>query len=279
MIVKVLVENNDGKDICGEHGLCLYVEYKNKKYLIDSGSSDLFYTNALKMGVDIKDVDMAFLSHAHYDHSGGYLKFFEVNKNAKVYLQKSAKINEFYKITSDAKKYIGIPKGILENNEKRFEFVDGMKQIDDGIYVLNHTSSKVIDRAKRSHMCVVKNDEVLFDDFSHEQIIIFEEEDGLVCFNSCSHCGVDVAIEEIKEAFKNKEIKAYFGGFHMMGLSGVSSCSYNKSEVFDVAYKIKEMSNCKFYSGHCTGFVAYNWLEEVLKERIERFYSGKTVEI
>ena len=49
MIIKVLVENTEGEGLCAEHGLCLYVEYKGKKYLIDSGASELFAENADKL--------------------------------------------------------------------------------------------------------------------------------------------------------------------------------------------------------------------------------------
>ncbi len=87
MIVKVLVENTEGEGLGAEHGLCLYVEYKGKHFLIDSGASGLFAENADKMGVDLNRVYMAFLSHAHYDHSGGYNEFFKRNKHATAYLQ------------------------------------------------------------------------------------------------------------------------------------------------------------------------------------------------
>ncbi len=279
MIVKVLVENSPGEDLCAEHGLSLYVEYRNKKYLIDSGASELFAANADKMGVDLSDIDMAFLSHAHYDHSGGFAAFFARNQKAHVYLQKTAKNRHFLKIAGPIKKDIGIPKGMLESYNDRFVFVDGKARPDDGIYILPHSSEGILERAKHTHMCVETNNRIQFDDFSHEQTVIFEEEDGLVCFNSCSHSGVDIIINEVKEAFPGRTIKAYFGGFHMMGIAGASTCSYSKSEVQKVASVIRESSDATFYSGHCTGTVAFEWLEEILGNRLVPLQTGKTIEI
>lgn len=279
MVVKVLIENTESEGFDAEHGLCLYVEYRNRRFLIDSGASELFAANADKMGVGLDRIDMAFLSHAHYDHSSGYPEFFKRNKDAKVYLQKAAKNRYYYKIAGPIKKYIGIPEGILDEYENRFEYVDGAVKIEEGIYIVPHSMDGIIERAKHTHMCVIVDGKTQYDDFSHEQTVVFEEEDGLVCFNSCSHSGVDIVIAEVQQAFPDKKIKAYVGGFHMMGITGVDSCSYKKSEVQEVAQKLLDASDAKFFSGHCTGVIAYEWLEEVLKERLEALKTGKVFEI
>lgn len=279
MKVKVLVENTGGAGFCAEHGLCLYVEYKDKRYLIDSGASGLFAENADKMGVSLENVDTAFLSHAHYDHSGGYAEFFRRNKYAKVYLQKASVNRQYFKIAGPIKKYIGIPKGMLDEYPDRFEFINGTAKIGDGIYIVPHSSDGILERAKRTHMYTVAGNKMKLDDFSHEQTVVFEEDDGLVCFNSCSHSGVDIVIDEIKRAFPGKKIKAYFGGFHMMGIKGAASCGYSKEEVQKVAKKLVKSSDAVFFSGHCTGTVAFEWLKEVLGDRLVALCTGKVIEI
>lgn len=279
MLVKVLIENTPADGLCGEHGLCLYVEYNGKKYLIDSGASELFVANADKMGVDLGEIDTAFLSHAHYDHSSGYPKFFERNKDAKVYLQEASKNRHYFKIAGPIKKYIGIPKGMLEKYDERFVYVDGAANVDKGVHIVPHSADGILERAKHTHMCCIVDDKVQYDDFKHEQTVVFEEEDGLVCFNSCSHSGVDIVIEEVKKAFPGAKIKAYFGGFHMMGISGADSCGYRKDEVQDVANALRTSCDATFFSGHCTGTIAYEWLKEILGDRLEAFCSGKTIEL
>jgi len=279
MIIKVLIENNAGEGLCAEHGLCLYVEYNNKSYLIDSGASDLFATNAGKMGVNLDKVDKAFLSHAHYDHSSGYPRFFEQNGHARVYLQMAAKNRQYFKIAGPIKKYIGIPEGMLSKYADRFEYIDGAAKIDEGIYIVPHSQEGILERAKHTHMCIVEDGKTRYDDFKHEQTVVFEEEDGLVCFNSCSHSGVDIAISEVLKAFPNKKIKAYIGGFHMMGITGAASCSYSKEEVQSIANQLIKLTDARFLSGHCTGSIAFDWLKDILGNRLEAFQSGKVIEV
>ena len=79
MKATVLVDNISCNELAGEWGLSIYIEYGDKKILLDTGASELFLENAEKMGVSIKEVDYAVLSHAHYDHSNGMKAFFENN--------------------------------------------------------------------------------------------------------------------------------------------------------------------------------------------------------
>jgi 7,8-dihydropterin-6-yl-methyl-4-(beta-D-ribofuranosyl)aminobenzene 5'-phosphate synthase len=65
-----------------EHGLSLYIEPRNHKVLFDMGQGNLFLENAERMGVDIEAVDIAILSHGHYDHGGGIETF--LKRNARV---------------------------------------------------------------------------------------------------------------------------------------------------------------------------------------------------
>ncbi len=279
MKVKILVENTCCEGFGCEHGLSLLAEFNERNYLVDTGASGLFSENAKKMGVDLNTVDTAFLSHAHYDHSGGYNEFFEVNKHAKVFVQEASKNAYYYKILGVVKKYIGIPDDILEKYKERFEYVKGYKEPEKGVYILPHTTKNLEERGRHAHMYCVKDGKTVVDAFEHEQTVFFEEADGLVLFNSCSHAGVENIIEEVKTALPGKRIKAFFGGFHMMGALGPDSCSFTEKEVKDVAARLLSGSECTFYSGHCTGTVAYPWLKDVLGERLQPLHSGLTIEI
>ena len=67
----IVVDNISSDGIPCEWGFCTYIEAHGKKLLLDTGASDLFVENAAKLNLFIEDVDMAVLSHGHYDHSNG----------------------------------------------------------------------------------------------------------------------------------------------------------------------------------------------------------------
>ena len=85
MKITSLVENTTADPRLGkEHGLSLYIEAAGKTLLFDMGQSGLFAQNARTLGLDLAKVDLAVLSHGHYDHGGGLTHFLELNKTAPV---------------------------------------------------------------------------------------------------------------------------------------------------------------------------------------------------
>lgn len=83
----ILSDNRTDTPLLGtEHGLSAYMEYGGRRYLLDTGASDLFMLNAEKLGVDLGEVDYCLISHGHNDHIGGLSAFLEMNHKAKVIL-------------------------------------------------------------------------------------------------------------------------------------------------------------------------------------------------
>ena len=76
----VIVDNLPQGQIRGEWGLSILAGHAGKKVLIDTGASDLFAKNMRALGLSLADVDYAVLSHAHYDHANGMLRFFQENR-------------------------------------------------------------------------------------------------------------------------------------------------------------------------------------------------------
>ena len=72
--ITALVENTSADPRLGaEHGLSLYIETGAHHILFDMGQTALYAANARALGVDLAGVDLAVLSHGHYDHGGGAL--------------------------------------------------------------------------------------------------------------------------------------------------------------------------------------------------------------
>ena len=137
MKATVLADNIGEGPLAGEWGLSIYIEYENKKILLDTGASALFTENAKAMDIPLENIDFGILSHAHYDHANGMEYFFKRNRHAKFYLQKSCAEN-CYAYEEGRFRYIGIPKNLLAAYQDRLIYADGDAALCDGVYVVAH---------------------------------------------------------------------------------------------------------------------------------------------
>lgn len=267
LTAKVLIDNISDGDVKGEWGFSIYIVYGQQKILLDVGASDLFADNAMQYGINLKEVDYAVLSHAHYDHANGMKKFFALNDTAPFYMQQSkpcyAKKYLFYK-------YIGIPKHITKQYADRIRVLEGDYKLCEGVYLVAHHTDGLAAIGKREKMYQRTPKGWKPDDFSHEQSLVFDTQKGLIIFNSCSHGGAANIIQEVANAFPDKKVYGLIGGFHL----------YNKTckEVEEVAARIKETGISYVCTGHCTSHKAYRILQEALGEKMHQLHVGMEME-
>jgi len=88
--LSLLVEDSLSKsrqDLIAEHGLSILVkgDVDNGKFsmLMDTGpSANAVLHNANLMGIDLDKINVMFLSHGHYDHTGGLIDILRrINKS------------------------------------------------------------------------------------------------------------------------------------------------------------------------------------------------------
>lgn len=277
MKITVLIENTTDSDLQCEHGLSLYIEYKDKKILLDAGSTEAFADNARKLGIDLRMVDFAFLSHGHYDHSGGFGVFMQENQDALFYTTETA-FGRYASDSGGSLHEIGVPEGIKTGLRKRSTLIKSVTAVWDGITLVPHNTPHLECIGKRAGLYCEQNGKWVADDFSHEMSVVFETDAGLVICNSCSHGGVRNIVEEVKAALPGKKIYAYVGGLHMKGReAGTEICTFTKDEVKALTDYVKSEDIRMLITGHCTGAPAMQLLEvELEKERLFEMCSGKT---
>ncbi|MBN2693697.1 hypothetical protein JXR93_03455 [bacterium] len=73
LVVTTLIDNNIyDKRAVSEFGFSMIIEYKNRhKIMFDVGYSNLFLTNAKRLGIDLNSVTEFVLTHRHKSHTGG----------------------------------------------------------------------------------------------------------------------------------------------------------------------------------------------------------------
>lgn len=275
--IKVLIENTTDSELKCEHGLSLYIEYGDKKILIDAGSTGAFAENAKKLGIDLAAIDMAFLSHGHYDHSGGFDAFIDVNKHAPVYAMEAV-LNSYASTTGGTLHEIGIPQPVKEVLGGRITKVREAIKVAEGITLVPHNTRGLEKIGERAGLYRERSGEWVPDDFAHEMSVVFETDAGLVICNSCSHGGLQNIVEEVKTIFHEEKVYAYIGGLHMKGRKdGEEVCTFTREEVKVLTDYIKAEGIEMLITGHCTGAPAMKLLgEELENRRLLEMCSGRT---
>ena len=92
MKITIVYDNTVFKEtLQGDWGFSALVEIENTlKILFDTGAKGrILLSNMEKLGIDPISIDEVFISHAHFDHTGGLSEFLNVNKEARIYIPPS----------------------------------------------------------------------------------------------------------------------------------------------------------------------------------------------
>lgn len=266
MKITALLENTtEREDMLTEHGLSLYIETEKHKILFDMGQTGLFAQNAAALGIDLSAVDIAVLSHGHYDHGGGLKTFLEINQTAPVYLNCHAFEPHYH----GTEKYIGLD--ISLSGSERLVFTDGTTIIGNGLTLCSCKEKVRKHSLISSGLNVLGNDGFLPEDFRHEQYLLVEEpaegaEDGksrTVLFSGCSHKG----ILDIADWFRPDVL---IGGFH-----------FSKLPLDDTLKSFAEYLDAfrtEYYTCHCTGRKQFAFMEQYMRG-LHYLSCGQSIEL
>lgn len=277
MKITVLMENTalEGCGLTPEHGLSLYIEHRGKKLLLDAGSSGKFADNAQALGIDLSAVELAALSHGHYDHADGLRRFFRINSRAKVYVRPGAD-GPHFSMGKDGPYFIGIHRDICTQFRDHFAAVEGLYELTEGAWLV---PDMVREASGRSDGLLYKRgeDDFIPDDFRHEQSLVLEGEKGLVVLNSCSHGGIVNIVRGVLDQLPGKKVYAVVGGLHMAA-KGQGALNCTPEYVFQVADALKELGVEEVHTGHCTGEIALGLLRERFGPGCHALATGQVLE-
>jgi 7,8-dihydropterin-6-yl-methyl-4-(beta-D-ribofuranosyl)aminobenzene 5'-phosphate synthase len=260
-------------ELKSSHGLCFYIETKNHKILFDMGPDAAFLENAEKLGVDIGAVDLAILSHGHYDHGGGLEAFLQANTTAPVHMQKKA-FGEFYAHDPDGThRYIGLPQKLKDH--PRLICHTGDYKLDADIQVFAGITGRECYSPANDRLYMSLGGREIPDLFMHEQNLLIKERDKIILVAGCAHNGI-VNILNKADTFTTREISYVISGMHLQ-----NACPDEKHQKI-LCHTIADRLNTRpgrYYTCHCTGLTSYEMLHEELGDKIQYLSTGSILEV
>lgn len=274
MIIKVLAENTAASQTfeC-EHGLSLYVETKKHRLLFDTGASGLFARNAVKLGVDLAAVDVAVLSHGHYDHGGGLKTFLDQNSRAKLYVHERAFEPHYANRVDGSHAYIGLEPGLLP--DERFVFCGEQVRIDEELELFSAVREQVPVPSGNAELSRKNGDAFLPDDFVHEQNLLIRQNGRMLLIAGCAHRGIVNIVTQV-QTDSGRFPDVVIGGFH---LHSRGSGHNEAPEAVDAVARELIKTGAQYYTCHCTGQEAYLQLKAVMGNQIGYLSAGSRLAI
>jgi len=281
MTVTVLAENTvaeGGAGLRPEHGLSLHIGLGHGSILYDAGASGLFADNAARMGIDLAAVGLAAVSHGHYDHGGGLMRFLELNQRAVVHMHRRAADPHFVKVLF-RKRDVGIPPEVFRRHPDRIRFIDGFTEAGRDVFLLTDIG--------KGYPWVKFNRTLLMgqagggvpDSLQHEIVMVVREADGLVMFTGCGHNGVLNMVDAVRGRFPGAPIKAVLGGFHLVGIPGMNVLAEDEASVRQIGRMLLDRGIGRTYTGHCTGARAFRTLKAVMGSAVDCLATGSRIQI
>ncbi|MBP1912952.1 MBL fold metallo-hydrolase [Thermococcus stetteri] len=268
--ITILFENHAGwkKGLIGYHGFSALVEHNEYRVLVDTGTDGrVLLNNMRELGVEPDSIDALFLTHGHYDHTGGMVELLKARSEP---LDVYAHPGIFARRVAlkPRRREIGIPfireelealGAVFHLSEKPFEFLPGF------------ISSGEIER-KTWDMAVgylVEGVKEIKDPVKDDIALILDLGRKVAVITGCGHSGI-LNIARHAVGLTGKPITALIGGFHLRGAP---------EHLLDDAVKgLKELGVERLYAGHCTGIDEYAYLKGHF-ELAEPLFVGKEIRV
>ncbi|MGB7970808.1 MAG: MBL fold metallo-hydrolase [Candidatus Deferrimicrobiaceae bacterium] len=246
--LSILVDDTVASDKClAEHGLSILIELPNgHRWLMDTGSTDIFLQNAGRMNKSLVDLTGIIISHGHEDHTGGLAFYPRLIGMPPVYGHPYIWAKQYQIKKGEPVRVLDMPFLARKYADPVFKTVNHTVKLDEGLFFFTD-----IPREPGSYAPVggkyFNEDGTGPCPIMDDATLVVKTPRGLVAIFGCAHAGYINILKAIQKEFPNDKLLSVVGGLHLKNAN-------EKVLVEAVAYTDSiKAEGFTFHGGHCTG--------------------------
>lgn len=250
--IGIIAENTvEKKDLLGEFGLALWVEYNGRRFLFDTGQGLVLSHNLKKMRLHPNTLQGIILSHGHFDHCGGLMAIIEEYPHLQVYAHPGI-FHE--KVMRKRDRYIHTGVSFTEDDLTSVSLT-----LHTGPYEL--TKDMILTGSIPRREKVEERDFFIKDASGYrrdlvedDQALIIKTAKGLVVVLGCTHAGLINTLDYVLELMGEDAIYGVIGGMHL----------HNKKEeeLEKILESLSTYSIERLVPLHCSGSLASSMMRK-----------------
>jgi 7,8-dihydropterin-6-yl-methyl-4-(beta-D-ribofuranosyl)aminobenzene 5'-phosphate synthase len=270
--VQILCDNNIGRmDFLGEHGFAALIEHDGRRYLFDTGQGHTLPHNVQRGGIALKGIAAIFLSHGHFDHTGGLAWVLEQTGPVNVTAHPAVFERHLARLSPDPSAeplYIGPPqpREALEAAGASFDFREATAEIAPGLHFITGYDRKPDQTPGDRQLLLAQGQDLVPDPIAEDANLLLETPSGPVLVLGCAHGGVLNILDHVREKLGVERLHAVLGGTHLM--------FYAPDQIQAVIDSFEAFQVKRVGVSHCTGPQAGMILARHFGERFQQASAG-----